>query len=64
LAYPTEAHPDGSGPGSVRYCQFSTGSFVEPITVWDEPHQISRKQADGQRFGASDFGVGVRSSVE
>ena len=23
--------------GAVRHCIFSTGPFVEPITVWDEP---------------------------
>jgi hypothetical protein len=40
LAYPTEARIDGSGPGSTRYCQFSTGAFVEPVTVWDEPHLL------------------------
>jgi polyketide cyclase/dehydrase/lipid transport protein len=40
LAYPTEARIDGSGPGSVRYCRFSTGDFVEPITVWDEPRLL------------------------
>jgi hypothetical protein len=40
LAYPTEARIDSSGLGSVRYCQFSTGSFVEPITVWDQPRLL------------------------
>lgn len=40
LAYPTEARIDGSGVGAVRYCQFSTGPFVEPITVWDEPRLL------------------------
>jgi hypothetical protein len=40
LAYPTEARIDGSGPGAIRKCQFSTGPFVEPITVWDEPHLL------------------------
>jgi hypothetical protein len=40
LAYPVDARIDGSGVGSVRYCQFSTGSFVEPITVWEEPHLL------------------------
>jgi hypothetical protein len=40
LAYPTEARISGRGPGAVRYCQFSTGTFVEPITVWDEPHLL------------------------
>ncbi len=36
IAYPTSAQILGSGPGAVRYCRFSTGDFVEPITVWDE----------------------------
>jgi hypothetical protein len=37
LAYPKRARIEGSGPGAVRYCEFSTGPFVEPIEVWDEP---------------------------
>ena len=36
IAYPTSAEIVGAGPGSLRYCRFSTGDFVEPITVWDE----------------------------
>jgi hypothetical protein len=36
IAYPMSAEIVGSGPGAVRYCRFSTGDFVEPITVWDE----------------------------
>lgn len=40
LAYPIRAHIDGSGPGAVRYCEFSTGPFVEPIQVWDEPRLL------------------------
>jgi len=40
LAYPKRAHIDGSGIGAVRYCEFSTGPFVEPIEVWDEPHLL------------------------
>lgn len=40
LAYPTEAHIDGRGPGAIRKCEFSTGPFVEPITVWDEPRLL------------------------
>lgn len=40
LAYPTEVRLNGNGPGAVRYCRFSTGSFVEPITIWDEPHLL------------------------
>lgn len=38
IAYPINAKIKGQGVGAVRYCNFSTGSFVEPITVWDEPH--------------------------
>jgi len=40
LAYPKRAHIEGSGPGAVRYCEFSTGSFVEPIEVWNEPRLL------------------------
>lgn len=40
IAYPIRARIEGSGPGAVRYCEFSTGPFVEPIKVWDEPHLL------------------------
>lgn len=40
IAYPTDATIEGSGVGAVRYCNFTTGSFIEPITVWDEPHLL------------------------
>lgn len=35
IAYPTHAEIEGSGIGAVRYCHFSTGPFVEPITAWE-----------------------------
>jgi len=35
LAYPTHARIVGEGLGAVRYCVFSTGAFVEPITAWE-----------------------------
>ena len=41
IAYPIRAEIEGNGVGAVRYCNFSTGSFVEPITVWDEPHRLA-----------------------
>lgn len=41
IAYPTHAVIEGSGVGAVRYCHFSTGAFVEPITTWDEPHLLA-----------------------
>jgi hypothetical protein len=37
IAYPINAEIDGKGVGAIRHCNFSTGSFVEPITVWEEP---------------------------
>jgi Polyketide cyclase / dehydrase and lipid transport len=36
LSYPKRARIEGSGPGAIRYCEFSTGPFVEPIEVWNE----------------------------
>jgi uncharacterized membrane protein YhaH (DUF805 family) len=40
IAYPIRAEITGHGPGAVRNCIFSTGRFVEPIEVWDEPHLL------------------------
>jgi uncharacterized membrane protein YhaH (DUF805 family) len=34
IAYPERAKIVGHGVGAVRYCEFSTGDFVEPITDW------------------------------
>lgn len=36
IAYPINAKIVGSGIGSVRHCNFTTGSFIEPVTVWEE----------------------------
>jgi hypothetical protein len=41
IAYPQRAVIEGRGVGAVRYCEFSTGPFVEPITVWDEPNHLA-----------------------
>lgn len=41
IAYPIKASIEGEGVGAIRYCTFSTGDFVEPITEWDEPRQLS-----------------------
>lgn len=35
VAAPERARIEGSGIGAVRYCDFTTGSFVEPITQWE-----------------------------
>jgi hypothetical protein len=41
VAFPVRAHIDGAGVGAVRYCVFSTGAFVEPITHWEPGHRLS-----------------------
>jgi uncharacterized membrane protein YhaH (DUF805 family) len=40
VAYPQRAEIQGHGIGAVRHCIFSTGAFVEPIDVWDEPNVL------------------------
>lgn len=46
IAYPINAEIIGTGIGAVRHCNFSTGSFVEPITVWDKPRLLKFDVAD------------------
>jgi hypothetical protein len=46
IAYPVRAEIRGRGPGAVRYCVFSTGAFVEPIEVWDEPRLLKFSVAE------------------
>jgi hypothetical protein len=41
LAYPLRARLEGTGAGAVRHCEFTTGAFVEPITVWDAPQRLA-----------------------
>ncbi len=41
IAYPKRATIEGNSVGAVRRCEFSTGAFVEPITVWDEPRRLA-----------------------
>jgi uncharacterized membrane protein YhaH (DUF805 family) len=41
IAYPVRARIEGAGPGAIRRCEFSTGAFVEPITVWDPPRRLA-----------------------
>ncbi|MBM3841149.1 MAG: hypothetical protein FJ398_24980, partial [Verrucomicrobia bacterium] len=40
IAYPKRAEIRGQGPGAVRHCVFSTGAFVEPIEIWEEPRLL------------------------
>lgn len=41
IAYPTDAIIKKEGNRTVRYCNFSTGCFVEPITTWHEPQLLA-----------------------
>jgi uncharacterized membrane protein YhaH (DUF805 family) len=41
IAYPKRARIVGEGIGAVRYCEFSTGAFVEPITRWEPGLRLS-----------------------
>lgn len=41
IAYPINATIDGEGVGAIRYCNFTTGSFVEPITTWNSPNHLA-----------------------
>jgi len=41
IAYPIRATIAGSGRGAIRRCEFSTGAFVEPITIWDAPRRLA-----------------------
>src|SRR5439155_116718 len=41
IAYPIRARIDGVGAGAIRRCEFSTGTFVEPIRAWDAPAGLS-----------------------
>jgi len=41
FAYPINAKIDGAGVGAIRYCNFNTGPFVEPITAWEEPNLLA-----------------------
>ena len=41
VAYPTRATIRGTGVRAIRRCRFSTGDFVEPITVWRPPRRLA-----------------------
>jgi uncharacterized membrane protein YhaH (DUF805 family) len=41
IAYPKGAVIQGAGVGAVRRCEFSTGAFVEPITVWEPGRRLA-----------------------
>jgi hypothetical protein len=41
ISTPLRARIDGEGVDAVRYCEFTTGPFVEPITVWEPPTRLA-----------------------
>jgi hypothetical protein len=41
IACPQRARIGGQGVGATRYCEFTTGTFVEPITAWDAPRRLA-----------------------
>ncbi len=41
IACPERARIVGQGVGATRYCDFSTGTFVEPITAWEQPQRLA-----------------------
>ncbi|MCA9201724.1 MAG: SRPBCC family protein, partial [Planctomycetales bacterium] len=41
IACPQRARIEGRGVGAVRYCEFTTGAFVEPITVWEPGRRLA-----------------------
>ncbi|AWA31165.1 hypothetical protein HYN48_14275 [Flavobacterium magnum] len=46
IAYPVNAEIKGRGIGAIRYCNFTTGKFIEPVTVWDEPNLLKFSVAE------------------
>jgi len=45
IAYPERARIVGRGVGAIRYCEFSTGDFVEPITAWEPGKRLAFRVA-------------------
>jgi len=41
IGYPQKVWMEGAGDGSTRYCGFSTGTYVEPITCWAPPYRLT-----------------------
>lgn len=41
VSYPKRAKIVGRGVGATRYCEFSTGDFVEPITAWQPGSRLA-----------------------
>jgi len=46
IAHPLRARIEGHGVGAIRYCEFTTGDFVEPITDWQEGRRLAFEVAE------------------
>jgi len=46
VAYPIGATIVGTGVGAERRCHFSTGTFVEPLLIWEEPKHLQFSVAE------------------
>ena len=40
IGYPISCTIEEQGVGAVRRCHYSTGDFVEPVTVWNKPSHL------------------------
>ncbi len=43
VACPRRARIEGAGLGAVRFCEFTTGPFIEPVTVWAPGRELRFK---------------------
>lgn len=41
ISCPIGARIKGEGVGAMRYCDFTTGSFTEPVTAWEPPRLLA-----------------------
>jgi uncharacterized membrane protein YhaH (DUF805 family) len=41
IAAPIGARIEGEGVGALRYCEFTTGDFVEPVTAWEPGKRLA-----------------------
>lgn len=41
IGYPQKVWMEGAGVGATRYCDFSTGTYSEPITRWEPPYRLT-----------------------
>ena len=57
-----KARIEGEGVGAIRYCSFSTGDFVEPITAWEKPHRLAFDVVKNPPVSAVSYRTSSRAS--